>query len=963
MKKRVALSKFIIYIVLFLGIVLSVLAYFYTQNQHQAMWENSQKVKLNLKVSKFETDFYFDLLKIKADFMNSQSPKDLDSLPENKHFERWNILRLDKKPEPNQIINLDFKTSKDKSIELHITSNQINQIIENSAKYGYSFFTLDGSGLYIAFTKQSQNNDELQVFISKAKPVLNTLEEYDGYLIHVLNEKGKTIYNKHKQTHVDAYAVRVEGSRANMSYSIVSFVNKEGIGGIGSYGLLFMSFILIITFLIVTYLFKQNTSLNSLNAKMLNQGDSLKTAYNLFRKITGNSFDIISVIDSNLKLEYANSAYAKILNYNPRNLQGLAFVDLLPEINKEKFLKKVKSFDFNKGALNFDFEMLHANKKDRIIVESMIHAIYDEKGEIENYIAHCKDITAKRESLKALLQSKRRFKDFADSSADWLWETDDRLRFSFVSSGIKNSTGFLVEDLLGRGINSLFYKSTLVIDKLTNDRGAIKDIEIKVKSRDSREIWLRISAIPVYNEKGVFTGYRGVGRNITYMKVEQEKMLELATTDYLTGLLNRSAFLHELDSTLNLAKRNGIQGALLFIDLDMFKVVNESHGYDAGDKVLLEVSSLLQANLRTTDIIGRIGGDEFAVIMHDINPQEVRKKIKQLINRLSRLKITYNGEQIQTTSSIGVVKYPNEDQDPSQILTAAGLAMHKAKDMGRNRVYMTDDHFFEDSFTVSAKQKMKWLNILRSALDNDNFEMHFQPMIPAEKDGTVIFESLLRIRDENNNLGSPVFFIEAAENFGLSQSLDISVLKKCIKHHKDLMNQGKDCMLSINISGLSLGDDVVLQALKDIVRKEKPVTDKIIIEVTETAAMRDEEQAKIFVSELHSLGFKFALDDFGSGYSSFYYLKNLDVDYIKIDGEFVKNLETSTEDRHFVKALSDLAKGLDIKIIAEFVENQSHVNILKEIGIDYMQGYHISKPIDDLNKAVKRFDHKSIDEI
>ncbi|PPR08488.1 MAG: hypothetical protein CFH44_01014, partial [Proteobacteria bacterium] len=212
-------------------------------------------------------------------------------------------------------------------------------------------------------------------------------------------------------------------------------------------------------------------------------------------------------------------------------------------------------------------------------------------------------------------------------------------------------------------------------------------------------------------------------------------------------------------------------------------------------------------------------------------------------------------------------------------------------------------------------------------------------------------------------LGSPIYFIEAAENFGLAQSLDIKVLERCFKHHKDLINQGKDCMLSINISGISLGDEMVLNALKTLVKKEQPVTDKIIIEVTETAAMRDEQKAKQFVAELHNLGFKFALDDFGSGYSSFYYLKNLDVDYIKIDGEFIKNIDNSPEDRHFVKALTDLAKGLNVEIIAEFVENQTHVNILKEMGVDYMQGYHISKPIDSLDSAVKNFDEKFIDQI
>ena len=963
MKKRVILGKILIYLVLFFGIVLSVLAYFYTEQQHKQLWQNSKHAQLDLELSNIEKNFYLALLKIKANLneLNDHKIEGSDIL-DKRYFDRWGELSVNLNKPIKDVQTIDFKVD-NQQVSLQITQNQINKIINNAGDLGYYFFTLDSESLYVAFVNRI-NDEKVTLHISKIKNLFEYISKFEGYLIDVINESGNSVYYRTNSVKPEnSYVIKRQLKESNVTANIIVYLNHEGRDGFGNYSVLFMVLILILTFLIVSYLFKQNTELNRLNKKMLDQSYGLKSAYSLFKKITGNSFDIISILGPDLKVEYANSSYAKTLNYNPANLQGLAFTELLPDSNRYKFVRKVKSFDFNKGALSFDFELLHSNKKDKIIVESMIHPVYDEDQDIANYIVHCKDITAKRESLKALLQSKRRFKDFADSSADWLWETDDKLRFSFISTGIRQSTGFAVEDLVGKKINSLFYKSSLVIDKLTNDRGPVKDIELKVKSKTEDEIWLRISAIPVYNEKGIFTGYRGVGRNITYIKQEQEKMLDLATKDYLTGLLNRSAFMHELNSTLNLSKRSGIEGALLFIDLDMFKVINESHGYDAGDKVLLEISSLLQTNLRNTDIIGRIGGDEFAVIMHDINPQEARRKIKDLIGRLSRLKVTYNGEQIQTTCSIGVVKYPTEYNEPSQILTAAGLAMHKAKDMGRNRVYMTDDNFFEDSFAVSAKQKMKWLNILRDALENEKFEMHFQPMMPAKKGETVIFESLLRIRDENGKLGSPIYFIEAAENFGLAQSLDIKVLERCFKHHKDLINQGKDCMLSINISGISLGDEMVLNALKTLVKKEQPVTDKIIIEVTETAAMRDEQKAKQFVAELHNLGFKFALDDFGSGYSSFYYLKNLDVDYIKIDGEFIKNIDNSPEDRHFVKALTDLAKGLNVEIIAEFVENQTHVNILKEMGVDYMQGYHISKPIDSLDSAVKNFDEKFIDQI
>jgi diguanylate cyclase (GGDEF)-like protein/PAS domain S-box-containing protein len=962
MRKRTIFGKFIIYIVLVLGIVLSVSAYFYTEKQSKLNWQNDKTSKLDLDISNKEKQFYYSLLNFKTQLLKIKDSNNVILYKNNDYFKNLAVFDVENLSKKSDLYDINFtQTNSDQVNTLQIDSTQINNVLTQSLNYGHYFFTLDGVNLYVAFTDSDKNVSK--IYFSKVQDIFKGIDNYHGYIIDVVNNQNQVIYSKFKYGENGDFEIKREYKNANATFKIVVYIKPTGIDGVGSYSLLFMSVILLMTFVIVGWLFKQNASLNILNKKISLQTEDLKLAYKMFRKITGNSFDIISVLNKDLKLEYANSAYAKILNYNPKKLEGISFVDLLPEMSKESFIKKIKSFNYDKGSLSFEFDMLHANKKDKVVVEAMVHSVVDEASNIENYIIHCKDITSKRDSLKALLNSKRRFKDFADSSADWLWEADEKLKFSFVSSGIKLSTGFEVDDLIGKKISSLFYKSTQVLDKLTNDRGPLKDVEIKVKTKTKQDMWLRISAIPVYSDKGAFIGYRGVGRNITHTKQEQEKVLELATKDSLTGLLNRSAFMQQLDSTLSLSKRNGMQGALLCVDLDMFKIVNESHGHDAGDKVLLEISSLLNSNLRNTDIIGRIGGDEFAVIMHDINPQEARKKIKSLINNLSRLKIYYNGEEIQVTSSIGVVSYPSDDQEASQLLTAAGLAMHKAKDMGRNRVYMTDDNFFEDSFSTTAKQKMKWLNILRHALDNDSFEMHFQPMIPAKKGDTVIFESLLRIKDENGNLGSPVYFIEAAENFGLAQTLDVRVLKRCIRHHKHLLKQNKTCMLSINISGMSLGDDVVLNALRDLVKKEKPDTSKIIIEVTETAAMRDEEKAKQFVTELHNLGFKFALDDFGSGYSSFYYLKNLAVDYIKIDGEFVRNIENSVEDRYFVKALADLAKGLNVKIIAEFVENQSHVNILKEMGIEYMQGYHISKPINDLDKAVKDFDNKYIDEI
>ncbi|MCP4354771.1 MAG: EAL domain-containing protein [Proteobacteria bacterium] len=725
--------------------------------------------------------------------------------------------------------------------------------------------------------------------------------------------------------------------------------------------LLLTVLIAVFTLTIATYLFMQNVHLNKFNDNVFLKSEKLRTAYELFRKIAGNSFDMIVIFNENLKIEYANRSHLDILGYNLNELKGVSLTDIVTNNFKDSVAYHASRLNSQIKIVNFEADLIHANKKDKIIAEVMLEGFFDSDDNITSYALHCKDITSKRESLKALLKSKRRFKDFANSSADWLWEIDKNMRFIFISSGIVHSIGATNDKFMGKKINSLF-NSKALIDDFIGERQLIKDLEIDVKNKDGEDVYLRISAVPVISESKGFVGYRGVARDITNQKKEQERILELATKDHLTGLLNRSAFMFDLEKTIKLSKRNGIKGVLLSVDLDMFKFINDSHGYQAGDKVLLEVASLLKEKLRDTDVIGRVAGDEFAIIMHDITNKEARIKIKSLLQALNKLKIMYRNEVMQVTCSAGAVNYPKEDQNYTQLLTAAGFAMHKAKDLGRNRIYMTEEDYLEDG-KLLAKKRMKNLNVLRSRLNNNDFEMYFQPIIPLTKGKSVIFESLLRIRDENNNINSPVVYIDAAESFGLSQQLDISVLRKCIRHFREAQEKHTGYMLSINISGLSLGDDAVYDALKTVVKEEKVDPTKIIIEVTETAAMRDERRAKRFVSNLHSLGFKFALDDFGSGYSSFYYLKNLAVDFVKIDGSFIQNLENSKEDRIFVKALSDLARGLEIEIIAEFVENKKHIDILKELGVDYIQGYYISKPIDGLEEAVVKFDEVTADDI
>ena len=307
----------------------------------------------------------------------------------------------------------------------------------------------------------------------------------------------------------------------------------------------------------------------------------------------------------------------------------------------------------------------------------------------------------------------------------------------------------------------------------------------------------------------------------------------------------------------------------------------------------------------------------------------------------------------------------------------ADLAMYRAKEMGRNRLYIADDISLDehsngadiDAHKDSMREQLKWVERLKSAIDQGDFEMHYQVLVPHEKNAIPHFEALIRIRDENGQIGSPGIFIEAAEQHGLIKDLDLKVIERCVEQQLALKEKGYHVSLAMNLSGKSLSDPETVDKLKAILAKYPQLDPHdFTFEVTETAALHDPkstsqmERLQEFIDSFRELGFKFALDDFGTGFSSFNYIKHLKVDCIKIDGSFILPLENSTQDQLFVKAITDLAKGLNISTVAEFVENEAILSSIQDLGIDKAQGYHLSKPEADLEALCKAFMGKQMDD-
>ncbi|HXH02860.1 MAG TPA: bifunctional diguanylate cyclase/phosphodiesterase, partial [Candidatus Competibacteraceae bacterium] len=387
-------------------------------------------------------------------------------------------------------------------------------------------------------------------------------------------------------------------------------------------------------------------------------------------------------------------------------------------------------------------------------------------------------------------------------------------------------------------------------------------------------------------------------------------------------------------------RRYSTVGALLFIDLDQFKYINDTYGHQTGDEYLRQVSHHLRSALRKTDTIGRLGGDEFGVILPKADAQQTAKVCEGLLKYLNSQEFIHDGRRTPFTASIGVALFPPHGDTASDLLAKADSAMYNAKDQGRNTF-----RIYEESIDAARmREKIHWESRIRQALAENRFQLYFQPIVDLYSGQISHYESLLRMLGDNNEVIGPGAFIGIAERFGLIRDIDHWVVANAMRAQGKSELFGRPVALTVNLSGRHFGSCEIVEVIRENTRKHKANPANIVFEVTETAAVENFTAACELIRSLREMGYRFALDDFGAGFSSFDYLKHLSVDYVKIDGSFVRNLAKDRVDRIFVNAIHDMAKGLGVKTIAEFVENAETVEVLKEIGVDYGQGYYFAKP-------------------
>ncbi len=432
-----------------------------------------------------------------------------------------------------------------------------------------------------------------------------------------------------------------------------------------------------------------------------------------------------------------------------------------------------------------------------------------------------------------------------------------------------------------------------------------------------------------------------VGLDITEYKRVEGHLAWLADHDPLTNLYNRRRFSEELDHMISWAERYQHPGALLFFDLDRFKYINDTSGHQAGDSLLKIVADMLSHAVRAADITGRLGGDEFAVILPEITASGAIEVAKKILFRLSEAQLTVNGRTYKIAASIGIALFPEHGNNVHDLLAAADLAMYQAKEIGRGtwHLFSNDDQTRERMYTlVHWKEQIEYANL------NDKYLLYFQPIM-ALRDRTIShYEVLLRMCGKDGTIHSPAAFIAAAEHTGLIHEIDHMVLRKAIAQAAKINKSGNRIRLSINLSAHAFNDPGLLPVIRQELMDKGVDPTLLMFEITETAALDNLPGTRNLLREIKELGCGFVLDDFGVGFSSFYYLRELPVDAVKIDGSFVRNLASSPADQILVKALCTVARGFGKKITAEFVENEEVLVLLEKMEVDFAQGYHIGKP-------------------
>lgn len=624
------------------------------------------------------------------------------------------------------------------------------------------------------------------------------------------------------------------------------------------------------------------------------------------------------------------------------------YSEYMPESDKNRDVAFLTEQTLAGQKSNYELEIFSKQGKLHTLAVTEMPS-YNDAGEIVGVEGIARDIT----EFKVSQQKLEKLSLAVEHSPNAVMIMDKTGRVEYVNPKFTAITGFSNEeslgswpDLINSGVNApgIYEEIWQRIRAGEEWRG-----ELQNRKKNGDLYWAQELIAPMTNEAGEVSHFVATQVDITEARRLSEETSYQATHDQLTGLINRREFDLRLDRVILAAKHNLTEHALCFLDLDQFKLINDTCGHIAGDELLRQIGSLLQGNVRSRDTIARLGGDEFAILMEHCSIEQAYKACEQILHLLREFRFLWQDYTFTIGGSIGLAIIDQHTRDSNEALRNVDTACYSAKDAGRNRVEIHQ----EDSVRLQQRRgEIQWNNEIIEALDDNRFLLYAQAIQPLlNPDLGMCYEVLLRLQRKDGEISPPGAFLPAAERYNSINRIDrwvVSHTFKWLAEQSDKLNHLAG--ISINLSGLSLSDETMLRFIINELQRSQVPAQKIKFEITETAAIANLRAATTFIETLVDYGFRFALDDFGSGLSSFAYLKKLPVDALKIDGMFVKDMLIDSLDAEMVKSINEIGHVMGLKTIAEFVESEAIMQRLQQIGVDYVQGYAIGKPvpIDDI---------------
>lgn len=663
----------------------------------------------------------------------------------------------------------------------------------------------------------------------------------------------------------------------------------------------------------------------------------------LYEAIINQMSDRISVIGTDYRFRLSNRANLKFRQRSLDELVGVHLRETVGDTLFEGYAKPLLKKCFAGEAGQVIEHAIKLSNGEQRCFDVRGEPFREPDGTISGAILSVRDVTEAERTEEQLRLYASAIEQVSDRisvvGTDYRYRLTNKANLEYYQKPPEAFVGQHIADLVGKCHFSEISKPEL--DRCFAGE-TVKSMRVG-RGRAGDRLVLEILLQPYREIDGTISGAVTTLRDVTEAHQLSERLAYQASHDVLTGLTNRQAFEQHLNKAIDDTANNCRSAVFCFIDLDQFKIINDTAGHLVGDRLLQQVARLLNDWVRDGDVLARLGGDEFGLLLQGCSLRRAERAAEKLVSVLNDYRFFHEGHVFEVGACIGMSVINRYTRDISEVMSQADLACYAAKDHGRNRVHIYKKR---DAFLSRRREEMQVAGGIRAALDQDRFVLFAQPIKETAEEGSQSerVEILVRMTGDANQLIMPGSFIPAAERYGFMEEIDRWVIGKTVTYLTETLKKSSDLRVNINISGATLGDDTLLDFVRQALEEADVPADRVCFEITETAAIRNLVKTEAFIRELKASGSEFALDDFGSGLSSLNYLKRLSVDYLKIDRTFIRDICHDGSSRAMVAAIHQMAKALGIETVAEGIEDRRTLGILKDLGVNFVQGFEVGTP-------------------